>query len=147
MKRNSDHPGTAQNESTSAATEIGADTVGDARTGRRRSSRNVRSNRSRSGNRPGNARRARDLAALLSAALDGSTTVTEDGKRRRVTKREAIAAQLVDRSTNADLQATKLLVDLLSKIQPSAGMSGPEQLDAADEKVIATVLARLGMAE
>ena len=94
-------------------------------------------------------RSTRDLAALLSAALDARVAVVEDGKRRRVSKRALIAAQLVDRSAQADLRATKLLVDLLLTIAPPAlgGASEPAPLDAAEDKAVATLLARLGLAE
>jgi hypothetical protein len=83
----------------------------------------------------------------LSAELDGPVIIVEDGERRNATKRELIAAQLVDRSAKADLHATRLLVDLLDKIHQAPPPGEPGDLDAADEKVIATVLARLGMAE
>jgi hypothetical protein len=91
----------------------------------------------------------RDLAALLSAALDAPATIVEDGKRRHLTKRALIAAQLVDRSARADLRATKLLVDLLQAIAPRAPGSEfePEPRDAADDKAITNLLARLGPAE
>ena len=94
-------------------------------------------------------RSTRDLAALLSAALDARVAVVEDGKRRRVSKRALIAAQLVDRSAQADLRATKLLVDLLLTIAPPAlgGATEPAPLDAAEDKAVATLLARLGLAE
>ena len=94
-------------------------------------------------------RSTRDLAALLSAALDARVAVVEDGKRRRVSKRALIAAQLVDRSAQADLRATKLLVDLLLTIAPPAlgGATEPAPLDAAEDKAVATLLARLGVAE
>jgi Family of unknown function (DUF5681) len=39
-------------------------------------------------------RRAKNLAALLAAPLNEKVTVTENGKRRQVTKREAVIAQL-----------------------------------------------------
>lgn len=95
---------------------------------------------------PGGGRhRPQDLAALLSAALDQPTVIVEDGKRRRGSKRERIAAQLVARSADADLRATKLLLDLMRNL--TAGAPEAELLDEADEKVIATFLARLGMAE
>ena len=94
-------------------------------------------------------RPTRDLAALLGAALDAPATLVEDGKRRRVAKRALIAAHLVDRSAQADLRATKLLVDLLQTIVPRAlgPELEPEPFDAAEDKVITTLLARLGLAE
>src|SRR5215472_4082506 len=90
-----------------------------------------------------------DLAALVSGALDAPATIVEDGRRRRGTKRALIAAQLVDRSTRADLRATKLLLDLLRTIAPRAlGTEGePEPVDAGGDDVITSLLARLGLAE
>ena len=90
----------------------------------------------------------RDLAALLSGALDAPAIIVEDGKRRQVTKRALIAAQLVDRSAQADFRATKLLVDLLRTIAPRALGTElkAEPLDADDNEVI-SLLARLGLAE
>ncbi|HKM70000.1 MAG TPA: hypothetical protein VJX94_08045 [Stellaceae bacterium] len=46
-------------------------------------------------------RPAKNPAALLAAALDETVTVTEDGKRRHVAKREAVIGQLCRRSTLA----------------------------------------------
>src|SRR5215472_5627479 len=68
----------------------------------------------------------RDLAALVGGALDAPANIVEDGKRRRGTKRALIAAQLVDRSAQADLRATKLLLDLLQTISPRALATGFE---------------------
>jgi Family of unknown function (DUF5681) len=116
------------------------------RVGYRRPPRQACFRKGQSGNPGGRPRRrANDLTALLCAALDKPATIVEDGKRRRGTKRELIAAQLVDRSAQADLRATKLLVDLVQKIAPRP--PEPEPLDDADEKVIASFLARVGMAE
>ena len=86
---------------------------------------------------------------MLSAALDAPVAAVEDGKRRRVSKRALIAAQLADRSAQADLRATKLLVGLLQTIAPPAlgGASEPAPLDAAEDKAVASLLARLGLAE
>ena len=49
-------------------------------------------------------RPAKNLAALLAAALNEKVTVTENGKRRQVTKREAVIAQLVNKSASAELR-------------------------------------------
>ena len=116
-------------------------------TGYRRPPRETRFRKGRSGNPGGRPRHARDLVLLLTKALDRPAVIVEDGKRRRATKREAIAAQLVDRSAQADLHATKLLLGLLAKIGPPPREPEPADLDEADAKVIATLLERLGMGQ
>jgi Family of unknown function (DUF5681) len=45
--------------------------------------------------------RPKNLPALLVAALDEKVVVTIDGERREITKREAVATQLVNKSTGA----------------------------------------------
>jgi hypothetical protein len=63
------------------------------------------------------ARSARENLAALAAALNETMTVTENGKRRQVTKREAVIAQLVNKSASAELRATKMLIDMLRDIE------------------------------
>src|SRR5712691_6940706 len=60
--------------------------------------------------------RAKNLPALLVAALNEPVFVTANGRRRRITKREAVVAQLVNKSASADLRATKMLIDMLKDI-------------------------------
>jgi hypothetical protein len=149
MRRNSDPAETAVTRAV-AGDATAPEAVGAAdqtpAVGSRLSGR-MRSRKRRVGMRSAGTRTTDDLVALLSAELDGPTITVKDGERCTVTKRELIAARLVDRSANADLHATKLLVELLDKIQQAPHAADPGELDAADEKVIATVLARLGMAE
>jgi uncharacterized protein DUF5681 len=58
-------------------------------------------------------RRAKSLPALLADAPDERAVVTIDGRRRKIAKREAIVAQMVDKSASADLRATKMLIDMM----------------------------------
>ena len=98
--------------------------------------------------RSGNPRgpRPKNLPALLVRALDEPLFVTTDGHRRQITKREAVIAQLVDKSTGADLRATKMLIDMLKDIEKRAGATPPPeapQFAPADGEVVETLLARL----
>src|SRR5215469_6700028 len=90
--------------------------------------------------------RSKNLLALLVAALNEPVVVTTGGESRRITKREAVVAQLVDKSAGADLRATKTLLDMLKDIEKRAGTApAPEKspLTAADEEVVENLLARL----
>jgi hypothetical protein len=77
----------------------------------------TRFTKGRSGN-PRGRPRGRSLFSLLQAALDDTTTIEVKGRRRRVSKGEAIIAQLVDRSAAADPRALKLLLDAAQKLEP-----------------------------
>jgi hypothetical protein len=92
-----------------------------------------------------------NLSALLLAALDEPVYVTIDGHRRKITKREAIVTQMVDKSAAADLRATKMLIDMLKEVEAKAGtvppgsaeLTGPAGLTAPDREVVDLFVARL----
>jgi Family of unknown function (DUF5681) len=105
----------------------------------------TRFTKGRSGN-PGG-RRKQNMPSLLADALSETVWVTIDGERRRVTKREAVVHQLVDKSTTADLRATKMLFDMIKDAEHKAGVVAPppepRRLDAADKAVVQLFVERL----
>jgi hypothetical protein len=101
----------------------------------------------RSGNPKGRPKGSKTFANLLAEALDAKVQVTEDGKRRQVTKRELVVKQLVNKSAAADLRAIKQLTDIVQRVEPrsetSAAPSEPAQLTASDREVVELFVARL----
>jgi hypothetical protein len=94
--------------------------------------------------------RPKNLPALLVAALNEPVVVSANGESRQITKREAVIAQLVDKSTGADLRATKMLIDMLKDIEKQAGVTpAPEAVPftPADEEIFENLVARLRRAE
>ena len=90
-----------------------------------------------SGNGQGRPRGVKNLATLLGAALDEKVIVTENGRRRKITKREAIITQLVNRSTQADLKATQILLGMMQEIERRTdGSAEPASLSEADRQVL-----------
>jgi hypothetical protein len=73
--------------------------------------------------------------------------VTEDGRRRRVTKRELMVTQLVNKSAAADLRAIKQLTDIVQSAEghsdACAAPPEPAQSTAPDKEVIQLFVARL----
>jgi hypothetical protein len=121
---------------------------GEYKVGRGRPPLHTRFKKGQSGNPRGP--RRKDLPALLVAALDEPVVVTTGGESRRITKREAVIAQLVDKSAGADLCATKMLIDMLKDIEKRAGVTPPPEkspFTAADEEVFENLLARLRRTE
>jgi len=90
-----------------------------------------------SGNPRGRPRGAKNLATLVGEALDQKITVTEQGRRRKISKREAIITQLVNRSASADLKATTILLGMMQEIERRTGASTePAALSEADREVL-----------
>jgi Family of unknown function (DUF5681) len=109
----------------------------------------TRFKKGQSGNPRGRPPGAKNLKTLLSDALNEPVIVTENGGHRKITKREAIVAQLVNRSATADWRAVKILFDILRDIEGQTEPASPETsvFTAADEKVIEQLRARFSKTE
>ena len=98
----------------------------------------------RSGNPRGRPPGAKNMKTLLSKALNERVVVTEAGGRRKVTKREAIVTQLVNRSAKADYKAIQILLGMLRDIEAD---SDPHTSDTsfteADQQIIQRIRTRL----
>jgi Family of unknown function (DUF5681) len=107
--------------------------------------RHSRFAKGQSGNPRGRPAGAKNLSTLLSDALNETVVVTENGGRRMVSKRQAIITQLVNRSATADFRATKILLDIMRKIEVQNESASPETsaFGEADEKVLEGLKARL----
>ena len=73
----------------------------------------------------------------MTEALAEKVTVTEHGRRRQISKREAIIKQLTNRAASADLKATQILLGMMQDIERRAGAtSEPTALSDADRQVL-----------
>lgn len=122
-----------------------ADDEHDYKVGPGRPPLHTRFRKGQSGN-PGG-RTQKNLPALLADALNEPVFVTIDGERRKITKREAVVHQLVNKSTTADLRATKMLFDMIKDVERNAGVAlpppEPRRLDEADKEVVQQLVERI----
>ena len=106
--------------------------------------RHTRFEPGRSGNPRGRPPGAKNMKTLLSKALNELVVVTEPGGRRKVSKREAIVTQLVNRSAKADYKAIQILLGML---RDSEGDTDAHSSDAAfteaDQQIIQRIRSRL----
>ena len=88
---------------------------------------------------------SKNLTTLLNDALNESVTVTENGRRRKITKREAVIKQLVNKSASADPQSLKILLDLMLNLETRARSSADPTpaVGPGNEQVLAQLKARL----
>ena len=130
-----------------AASNSDTEPAGDYAVGYGKPPRHPGFPKGRSGNPKGRPQGSKNLATLLTEALDEKVQVTEDGRRRRITKRELVIKQLVNKSAAADLRAIKQLTDIVQGVErrteaPPAHPS-PPAFTAADEEVIAELRKRI----
>ena len=96
-----------------------------------------------SGNPRGRPPGAKNMKTLLTKALNELVVVTDNGGRRKVSKREAIVTQLVNRSAKADFKAIQILLAMLRDIE---GDTDPHTSDPsfteADQQILQRIQAR-----
>lgn len=80
--------------------------------GKGRPPRHTRFQKGRSGNPKGRRKGSRNVATLLDHALNERVVVTENGKRKTITKFEAMLKQLANKAASGDHRAIKLLMPL-----------------------------------
>ena len=115
--------------------------------GYRKPPRHTRFAKGQSGNPRGRPPGAKNLKTLLSEALNETVIVSENGGRRKVTKRQAIITQLVNRSATADFRAIKILLDIVRDIERQSELTTPEisNFSEADEKVLEQIKVRFSI--
>jgi hypothetical protein len=109
----------------------------------------TRFKKGQSGNPRGRPSGSKNLATVLSEALNELVIVAENGGRRKITKRQAIITQLVNQSAKADWRATKILLDILQAIE-SRNEPAPAETSSfseTDEKVLEQLRARFSKGE
>jgi uncharacterized protein DUF5681 len=98
-----------------------------------------------SGNPKGRPEGAKNLSTIVNRALNERVTVKENGRQRKITKREAMVTQLANKGASGDHRSIQLLLNYLQQEQArSAGSnSEPTPVDTDDQHVLDGLIQRL----
>ena len=102
-----------------------------------------------SGNPRGRPAGSKNLVTLLTRELDQQVQVSEDGRRRKVAKRQVMLMQLVNKAIAGDLRATKMVHELLRDAERDGRADNdnhPSSIDhdPDDQAIIERFLAKKG---
>ena len=90
-----------------------------------------------SGNPKGRPKGSKNLSTLLEDTLNEPVVVSEHGRRKRITKREAVLKQLVNRAAAGNHKAIQLLLSEMRLVEGREQDSSESSLfDEADREVI-----------
>ncbi len=121
---------------------------GDYQVGYGKPPQHTRFRKGQSGNRRGRPPGSKNLATIVSEALNEKVVVIDNGRRRTITKREATVAQLINKSAQADLKAIQMVLGLVQDIERRAdGPNTTGSLSEADRQVLEFIRAHLGEGE
>jgi hypothetical protein len=119
------------------------DDEGDYEVGYGKPPSHTRFVKGQSGNPRGRPPGAKNMKTLLTKALNQLVVVTDNGGRRKVSKREAIVTQLVNRSAKADFKAIQILLGMIRDIESDTDPhSSDPTFTEADQQIIERLQAR-----
>lgn len=109
--------------------------------GREQNGRFGQGNRANPNGRP---RAGRTVNDIIMREMSSSLTVTENSKRKRISKLAANAKQIANQGASGDLKAAKMSVDLALKAQNGAAVTaGPPPLTQNDRAIVERFIARI----
>jgi len=111
--------------------------------------RNTRFQPGRSGNPKGRPKDARNFATAFEEELRVRVPVTENGRRRKLSKRQVIAKQVVNQAVGGDLKALPLLLNETRLHENLPGPGAAEEIFGGPEQqpVIDSIVQRIRAAE
>jgi hypothetical protein len=95
-------------------------------------------------NPKGRPRKVRTVGATIAGALKAPIPVTENGRLLNISKLQAAAQQIANKSAAGDLRASKMAIDLAQRAEQQAAAQSPvDRLSASDEEIVERLIARL----
>ena len=109
-----------------------------------RNAKTGRFEKGKSGNPRGRPKKAPTVGAAILGALNEKVPIKENGRSRRVTKLEAAAKQMANKSASGDPRASKLALDLAQRAEErlAAQPASPAELSASDAEIAQRVFER-----
>jgi hypothetical protein len=101
-----------------------------------------------SGNARGRPKGAKDFATVIQNELTTRIVVTENGKRKTISKREAVAKQLVNKAASGDSRAIPILLNEARAYEARDDVFGVANslISPEDEMVMQSILQRIRFA-
>jgi len=116
---------------------------GDYEVGFKKPPKATRFPKGQSGNPHGRPKGKKNMANILLAAANELVTINENGRSKQVTKFEAACKQTLNKSASGDLNAIRLLMQLMPSVEAQMFREASTILsDERDQEVIKQMLKR-----
>jgi hypothetical protein len=106
----------------------------------------TRFRKGKSGNPKGKPKGAKNFATVIAKTVNETVIVQENGRRKKITKLEAMIKQLVNKAASGDPRATQLSLQIIQMFEDRPDPTAQaNQLEEADRMVMGDLLARLNL--
>ena len=120
------------------------DRKGDYAVGYAKPPRQTQFKKGQSGNPKGRAKGSKNLATLIMSALNEPVIVNQNGRRKTITKLQAMTTQLANKGAAGELKATQLLMGMIQLLEARPPSSeSTAVVDEADRLVMQQLFARI----
>lgn len=98
----------------------------------------------RSGNSKGRPKGSKNFGLVLEDELNTKISINENGKRKSITKREAVAKQIVNKAASGDAKAIPILLnEARAREKAGIGLETDPSHRSEDRKVMSGILERI----
>ena len=112
--------------------------------GYRRPPKHSQFSKGRSGNPNGRPKGSKNFGLVIEAELNAKIPINENGKRRSISKREAVAKQLVNKAASGDAKAIPILLnEARAREKSGIGLETDPIQRAEDRQVMSGILERI----
>jgi hypothetical protein len=106
--------------------------------------RSTQFQKGRSGNPKGRPKGTKNLATVVAQTANGLVAVTENGKRRKISRMEAAIIQLMNKAAAGDPKATQTFLPLIQAIERRSIQPAPtEAEERAEQQIIGNLIERI----
>ncbi len=89
-----------------------------------------------SGNPKGRPKGARNLKTEIREVMQSTVIVTQDGQRKKISTRKAVVLRLTEKALSGNVQATRVLLDLIRNYDEEEVADVAEELSADDAAIL-----------
>jgi hypothetical protein len=112
--------------------------------GYRKPPRQTQFKKGQSGNPNGRAKGTKNLATLIMSALNKPVVVIQNGRRKSITKLQAMTTQLANKGASGEPKATQLLMGMIQLFEARPEALGQKEVVAdADRQIMQQLFTRI----
>jgi len=118
--------------------------MSNQKVGYKRPPRNTQFEPGKSGNPAGRPKGTRNLATDLAEVSSKRISVVENGKKRQISRQEAMLLTLFNKALQGDVRAANSIISMLTRLPSAADLTPQAKISETDQIIVENFLRRYG---